>query len=234
MSTRRALLAAIATLTLTLGAAFSPAMAAAPVARTSASAPDRHHRSGPLLWDAIASLPLSGEDRTGYKRSSFKHWIDADHDGCSTRAEVLIAEAVTPPQVGPGCTLTGGQWYSYYDDTTVDQASSLDVDHLVPLAEAWDSGAYAWTPAQREAYANDLDQPYHLVAVTARANRSKADKDPAEWLPPSESAWCRYIAEWTAVKINWGLTVDAAEKTALTTTAQDCPNSPLPDLADAS
>ncbi|GLW22924.1 hypothetical protein DI270_000515 [Microbispora triticiradicis] len=76
-------------------------------------------------------------NRTGYKRSSFKHWIDTDHDGCSTRAEVLLAEAVTPPQVGPGCTLTGGQRYSYYDDTTVDHASGLDVDRLVPLAEAW-------------------------------------------------------------------------------------------------
>nr|WP_220502939.1 hypothetical protein [Microbispora sp. H10885] len=104
----------------------------------------------------------------------------------------------------------------------------------MPLAEAWDSGAYAWTPAQREAYASDLAQPYHLDAVTARANRSKADKDPAEWLPPSESAWCRYIAEWTAVKINWNLTIGAAEKTTLTTTAQECPNTPLPDLADPS
>jgi hypothetical protein len=62
---------------------------------------------------------------------------------------------------------------------------------------------FAWTAQQREAYANYLDAPHHLVAVTARSNRSKADKDPAQWLPPHEPARCRYIAEWTAVKQRW-------------------------------
>lgn len=120
----------------------------------------------------------------------------------TVRAKVLIEEAITVPQVGPGCVLTGGFWYSYYD-TVVDAASSLDVDHLVPLAEAWDSGAYAWSPEHREDYANNLQAPHHLVAVTARSNRQKADKDPAQWLPLYERARCRYIAEWTVVKRTW-------------------------------
>ncbi|MEU0487530.1 HNH endonuclease family protein [Streptosporangium sp. NPDC006013] len=128
--------------------------------------------------------------------------------------------------------MTGGSWYSYYDDTVIDNASALDVDHLVPLAEAWDSGASAWSPAQREAYANDLDESHHLVAVTARSNRSKADKDPSQWLPPYEPARCRYVTEWTAVKWRWALTADTAEKNTLTTLARDCPNVPLPTSAD--
>ncbi|MEU6778626.1 HNH endonuclease family protein [Nonomuraea angiospora] len=182
----------------------------------------------PLLWDAVADLPVRTENRQGYQRTSFRHWIDADRDGCNTRAEVLLDEAIEPPQVSARCTLTGGLWHSYYDDVTVDQASALDVDHLVPLAEAWDSGAYDWTAQQRQDYANDLSAPYHLVAVTARSNRSKADQDPADWLPPYEPARCRYITEWTAVKVRWGLAVDTREKTALTEIAQECPNEPLP------
>ncbi|MGI5292660.1 HNH endonuclease family protein [Nonomuraea polychroma] len=201
------------------------ASAAAPAAQAAAPA------ETVTLWDAVAALPTAEEARSGYTRSSFRHWIDSDRDGCSTRAEVLIAEAVTPPEVGHGCTLNGGTWYSYYDDVTVAQASALDVDHVVALAESWDSGAHAWTPERREAYANDLDQAHHLVAVTARSNRSKADKDPAGWLPPHEPARCRYIAEWTAIKTRWQLSVDEQEKAALTMVARQCPNILLADAS---
>ncbi|MEV1167414.1 HNH endonuclease family protein [Nonomuraea sp. NPDC049784] len=214
---RSAILAAALVATLI---AASPSQAAAQ--RLAAAA------APPLLWDAVADLPVSTENRQGYQRTSFKHWIDADRDSCNTRNEVLIDEAIEAPQVGERCTLTGGRWYSYYDNVTVGQASALDVDHLVPLAEAWDSGASNWTPQQREDYANDLSAPYHLVAVTARSNRSKADQDPADWLPPYEPARCRYVTEWTAVKVRWGLTVDTREKAALTEIAQGCPNEPLP------
>ncbi|MEU4574658.1 HNH endonuclease family protein [Nonomuraea sp. NPDC023979] len=179
-----------------------------------------------LLRDAVASLPTGTESRDGYERSSFRHWIDADRDGCNTRYEVLIEEAVTPPEVGSRCALVGGQWHSYYDDITVEQASELDVDHVVPLAEAWDSGAHAWSPAQRQTYANDLSDPNHLVAVTARSNRQKADQDPSTWLP-IEPVRCRYIGEWTAIKLRWELTVDNVEKDTLTSLAAECPNEPI-------
>ncbi|GLW07229.1 hypothetical protein Misp01_23590 [Microtetraspora sp. NBRC 13810] len=160
-------------LTSVLGAALpGTAMAATPATAPAAPPPET---GPPLLYDAIDALPVATETRDGYTGTSFRYWIDANRDGCSTRFEALIAEAVSPPQIGPGCILTGGSWYSYYDDVTVGQASGLDVDHLVPLAEAWDSGAAAWTPEQREAYANNLDAPHHLVVVTARSNRSKAD-----------------------------------------------------------
>ncbi|MGW2214047.1 HNH endonuclease family protein [Nonomuraea sp. NPDC001684] len=181
----------------------------------------------PLLHQAVADLPVATESRDGYKRTSFKHWVDADGNGCSARYEVLISEAIDAPTVGAQCKLSGGAWYSYYDDTVVDDAGKLDVDHLVPLAEAWDSGASSWGAARREAYANYLDAPEHLVAVTARSNRSKADKDPADWLP-IDAVRCRYISEWTAIKRHWGLSADQREKDTLTSIAAACPNAPLP------
>ncbi|THA47842.1 HNH endonuclease [Streptomyces sp. A1136] len=119
-------------------------------------------------------------------------------------------------------SVTGGVWWSCYDDTTVTEASKLDIDHMVPLAEAWDSGASAWTPVRREAYANDQGQLSSLVAVTARSNRSKADQDPAQWLPLAPDAVCRYGAEWTATKLRWGLAVDEAERERLLDIAAGC------------
>ncbi|MGW6877656.1 HNH endonuclease family protein [Streptomyces xanthophaeus] len=173
---------------------------------------------------AVSALQLAAEDRTGYQRTSFRHWNSGDlpSDGCNTRQEVLLAEAVVYPEIGPGCTLTGGVWWSYYDDREVTPAGALDIDHMVPLAEAWDSGASAWTAQRREAYANDQGQAASLVAVTARSNRQKADQDPAQWLPSSPEALCRYGAEWTATKLRWGLAVDEAERERLWDIAAGC------------
>jgi hypothetical protein len=127
------------------------------------------HAGPPMLWEAVADLPVAAESREGYKRSSFNHWVDADRNGCDTRREVLVAEALDPPQIGPGCELSGGRWYSYYDDKVVYSADDLHIDHVVALAEAFDSGASAWSAAQREQYANYLDRPEHLIAVTGRS-----------------------------------------------------------------
>ncbi|MFE7135430.1 HNH endonuclease family protein [Streptomyces sp. NPDC057638] len=173
---------------------------------------------------AVSRLPLGLEDRTGYERDSFRHWntgLDPS-DGCHTRAEVLIAEAVEPPTVGARCALTGGRWLSYYDEVPVTSAGALDIDHMVPLAEAWDSGASDWTAGQREAYANDQGAEASLVAVTARTNRQKADQDPADWLPPAPGALCRYASEWTATKLRWNLAADEAEQDRLFTVAASC------------
>ncbi|OMI34354.1 putative secreted protein [Streptomyces sparsogenes DSM 40356] len=179
------------------------------------------------LRQAIADLPVADENRTGYERTKFRHWVDADRDGCNTRAEVLIEEAVEPPTVSAGCVLTGGTWHSYYDDADQTEARALDIDHMVPLAEAWDSGASAWSAGERQAYANDLDDERSLVAVTARENRRKADQDPAEWLPSATGALCRYVTEWTAVKTRWGLSADWREAAALVELAADCPDEEL-------
>ncbi|MET9603405.1 HNH endonuclease family protein [Streptomyces sp. NPDC006459] len=176
------------------------------------------------LASAVSSLRVAEESRTGYQRGAYRHWNAGDDpaDACNTRNEVLIGEAVQAPTVKPRCALTGGSWYSYYDGQTVTNPGALDIDHMVPLAEAWDSGASAWTPAHREAYANDQGQYSSLIAVTARSNRSKSDQDPAEWLPPHPEAICRYTAEWTATKLRWDLAADPAEHQTLTQLAALC------------
>ncbi|MFE6887993.1 HNH endonuclease family protein [Streptomyces sp. NPDC057694] len=85
------------------------------------------------------------------------------------------------------------------------------MDHLVPLAEAWDSGAGTWTAKEREAYTNDLGDAPSFIAVSAKTNRSKGDKDVAEWLLPFEGDRCTYVSDWVATKMRWQLTVDPAE-----------------------
>ncbi|MEU8604732.1 HNH endonuclease family protein [Streptomyces parvulus] len=177
------------------------------------------------LTEAVAALPIAAESREGYDRDAFRHWnTGADPtDGCNTRAETLIAEAVEPPAVGAKCRLTGGRWFSYYDQVWVTSASRLDIDHMGPLAEAWDSGASTWSAQRREAYANDLGAEVSLVAVTARSNRSKSDQDPATWLPPAAEVHCRYVAEWVGTKLRWSLSADEAEAAAVREVAADCP-----------
>jgi hypothetical protein len=177
-------------------------------------------------------LIVAADHTTGYNRALFKHWIDADKDGCNTRVEVLIEEAVTKPKVGAKCTLTGGKWLSAYDGKSVSKASDLDVDHMVPLAEAWRSGAWKWSSSQRQAYANDLDDERALIAVTLSTNRSKGDKDPALWMPAKEQ--CSYVENWIAIKVKYSLTVDAKEATKLNTLTNSCglsvSSTPIPTL----
>jgi hypothetical protein len=176
------------------------------------------------LRAAVSGLPVAAEVRTGYQRSLFPLWIDSDGDGCNTRFEVLIAEATTRPTVGSGCTLSGGRWLSYYDNAVWTDPADLDIDHLVPLAEAWDSGARNWTTAQRQAYANDLGDSRDLVAVTDNVNQAKGDRDPAEWMPSYAPVRCRYLAEWVVVKLRWRLSVDSTERSTLASLAAGCTN----------
>lgn len=196
----------------------------APPAAAASSSPG----GGKSLTAAVKRLPVAAERRVGYKRDAFHLWIDADHDQCDTRKEILISEAVKKPEQGDNCALTGGEWRSYYDEKTVTVARSLDIDHVVPLAEAWDSGASKWTADQREQYANDLKDPRALVAVTLSTNRSKGDRDPAEWMPPSKAAYCQYVSDWVSTKLTWKLSVDQAELDKLTELAADCPSTSIP------
>ena len=206
--------------------ALPAALIAGPAQPASASA----SYSAPLRT-AISSLRVTAEIRTGYVRTLFPHWIDADGDGCDTRNEVLIAEATVSPRVssrvGSRCGLTGGRWYSYVNDTSYLATSSLDIDHVVALAEAWDSGARTWTTARRRAYANDLGDPRSLVAIKDSVNQSKGDRDPAGWMPPYAGATCRYVTDWVAVKIRWRLTADPAERATLVRIAATCANTTL-------
>jgi len=174
------------------------------------------------LYTAINDLVGATEVRTGYDREKFPHWVDADGDGCDTRREVLIAESETTVTVGSGCSLSGGRWFSYYDRVSWTDASRIDIDHMVPLAEAWDSGARNWTTAQRRSFANDLGDYRPLVGVTDSVNQAKGDQDPATWLP--KYGKCRYLREWVAVKLRWRLTVDTTERSAMKSLAASCSN----------
>lgn len=162
--------------------------------------------------DVLARIPIRREQPAGYARSKFRHWVDADGDSCNTREEALIDESTSPAQVDPfGCKVIAGDWYSTYDKVTVTDPSGLDVDHVVALKEAWDSGAGRWTAAQREAFANDLSDPRALVAVTASSNRSKGEKDPPQWMPRNTAVHCTYLSDWVAVKSRWSLSMDESE-----------------------
>jgi hypothetical protein len=165
-------------------------------------------------------LVIAEDKNSGYKRSAFKHWIDVDKNGCNTRAEVLIEEAIVKPKIGPKCKLTGGKWLSTYDGKTITNASQLDVDHLVPLAEAWRSGAWKWTAGQRQAFANDLDNSEALIAVTLSTNRSKGDKDPSLWMPAKDQ--CVYVQNWISIKVKYSLAVDVKESEKLNSFISTC------------
>ena len=180
------------------------------------------------LTKAIAKLRVAADAAAGYDRDLFAGWKDADGDGCDTRDEVLIAEAVVKPSVGPRCSLTGGRWLSRYDGRIIENASALDIDHMVPLAEAWRSGASAWDAVTRAAFANDLGFAGSLIAVSASSNRSKGDRDPALWLPPRAEALCTYVGDYVATKLRWKLTIDVREKAALIGVANDCRTTTVP------
>jgi hypothetical protein len=178
----------------------------------------------------LSQLVTTSEHTAGYDRAKFTLWTDADHDGCDTRDEVLIQEATTRPHVGAGCALTGGQWRSRYDGVTTNDPSTFDIDHLVPLNEAWKSGAWNWSSATRTAYANDLSYRADLIAVTAHENRSKGDREPQDWMPQRTAYACTYLKHWVAVKWRWHLTVNAAERSFLTSGLTTCgwPRDPRP------
>jgi hypothetical protein len=161
----------------------------------------------------LAELRVAEPSDVPYVREAFPHWVE--HDGCDTRSRVLIAESTVPVTLGDDCTVVRERWRSPYDGAILASPGGLDVDHVVPLAEAWRSGAWAWSDDERRDFANDLEVPYALVAVTSGVNRAKGDRDPATWLPPRVDAICAYVTDWVRVKVRWRLTVDAAEHTAL-------------------
>ena len=168
----------------------------------------------------LASLTVNAEGSTsGYSRDLFPHWI-IQSGTCDTREQVLKRDG-TGVTVDSSCHPTAGKWYSVYDAVWVTDSSSVDIDHIVPLAEAWKSGANAWTTARRQQFANDLTIA-QLIAVSASSNRSKGDSDPSEWKPTNTSVHCIYAREWIWVKYTYGLSLQSAEKTALTQMLGTC------------
>jgi putative cell wall-binding protein len=207
--------AVVLVLTLSVLGAVAPA-ASAQAASYSAS-----------LREAVRQLAVVAEDNVGYDRDAqFGDWVDLDGDCQSTRHEVLIAESqIAPTLSSSGCTVTSGRWVPFYDDRTYTLASELQIDHVVPVAEAWGSGAQTWTQQRRVAFYNDLGFDDSLIAVAGAVNQSKSDRGPEQWLPPTNA--CRYLAAWTGVKVRWGLSADQAEQAAMVEQADACPSTTI-------
>jgi len=167
----------------------------------------------------LSQLTVANEDRTGYDRDLFPHWI-TQSGACNTREVVLERDGENVEQ-SSSCAATSGSWFSVYDGATWSAAADVDIDHLVPLAEAWDSGADSWTTSRRQSFANDLTRP-QLIAVTDNVNQAKGDKDPAEWMPSVSSYACTYVRAWVQVKYYYDLSVDSAEKSKLTSVLNGC------------
>lgn len=169
----------------------------------------------------LAALPVEAEDSmTGYSRDLFKHWITPSGTNCSTRESVLGRDGDNV-SVGTDCYPTKGSWFSEYDGVTLRSPSDVDIDHVIPLAEAWRSGAQQWTATQRQNFANDLDGP-QLIAVSASSNRSKGDQDPSTWMPTRTTYHCTYVRMWIGAKYRWGLSLQSSEKTALSNELATC------------
>ena len=187
----------------------APAHAAPPGIPTKATAQNQ-----------LNALTVAAERNAGsYDRDLFPHWITIS-GRCNTRETVLKRDG-TSVVTSTSCAATSGRWYSPYDGVTWTAASDLDIDHVVPLAEAWRSGASSWTTSKRQNFANDLTRPA-LIAVTDDVNQAKGDKDPAAWQPPRTDYRCTYSKMWIATKHYWRLTLQTSEKTALQTMLNTC------------
>ena len=156
-------------------------------------------RSTTVLHVTISQIPPVLPD---YDRDDWKHWVDADRDCQDARNEVLIAESRTTVtyRTERKCKVAAGEWLTPYNNTIVTDPSKLDVDHMVPLGNAHDSGAWNWSANRKEQYANHLDDPQHLIAVTASANRSKGARGPEDWKPEDRAYWCQYAVDWIRIK----------------------------------
>ena len=178
-----------------------------------------------VLRVTVSAVPATLPD---YDRHDWKQWTDADRDCQDARNEVLIAESRTAVayRTDRKCRVTTGEWLAPYSNTIVTDPGRLDVDHMVPLGNAHDSGAWQWSAEQRERYANYLEDPQHLIAVTASANRSKGARGPDQWKPEDQTYWCQYAVDWITIKSTWKLTVTQQEHTALVQLLNTCAQRP--------
>jgi hypothetical protein len=214
----------------TTPAADAPADAVSEAAQQAqASAP----AGGRTAADVLATLAVKGRaPKTGYDRDQFgPQWADVDRNGCDTRNDVL-ARDLTDEAVKAGthdCVVTSGTLADPYTGRTIafvkGDGSSVDIDHVVALSDAWQTGADRWDEARRTALAND---PLNLLAVDYSANRQKGDGDAATWLPPERGYRCAYVARQVAVKAAYGLWVTQAEHDAIAGVLQGCPAEPVP------
>jgi Protein of unknown function (DUF1524) len=184
---------------------------------------------------ALAALPVKGRaPRTGYDREQFgQSWRDIDRNGCDQRNDVLARDlADVAYRVGTrSCVVQTGLLADPYSGQTVpfqrgqDTSDDVQIDHVVALSNAWQTGAQQLDTAARERFAND---PLNLMATEGAVNQAKGDGDAATWLPPARGFRCAYVARQVAVKAKYRLWVTAAERDAIARVLSACPGQELP------
>ena len=144
----------------------------------------------------------------------------------------MIAESLEPVEYEDDqeCRVATGRWYGAFTGSYVDAPGDLDIDHMVPLKNTHDSGGWTWTSERKEAYANDLTDPRHLIAVTSGANRSKGARGPEEWTPPDLDYWCEYATNWAAIKQQWELTMTSVESEIVMDMLGTCEDPPAVEV----
>ena len=186
---------------------------------TATSAREEHSVShlSVLVAPRLANIPA-------YDRDEWRHWTDEDGDCQNTRQEALIEESATPVTYADfgQCRVAAGDWTGPYTGGRFYDPGALDIDHMIPLANAHWSGGWAWSLERKRQYANDLSYKGHLVAAKASANRSKGSDGPEDWRPSVRSYWCQYAIDWVTIKETWGLTASAAEADALAEMLKTC------------
>ncbi|OPG05288.1 HNH endonuclease [Microbispora sp. GKU 823] len=188
------------------------AVAIAPQAAADAGAPARR-----MLAQLKVAKPLS---LRGYSHRRFQpRW--AHHKGECDAREVVLTRQGRGVRRNGACQAVKGVWHSPYDGKVLKSVKQIDVDHVVPLAYAWRSGAKRWSQAKRRAFANDLSRP-ELVVVSHSANMAKGGQGPQSWRPPRRAYWCRYATSWITVKHHYRLLVTRAEKVALLNMLRTC------------
>jgi hypothetical protein len=169
--------------------------------------------------DPLSGIPIQPEHAdTPYHRVHWMpggSWADADGDCQDGRQEILIAQSTIKPALTKDtCSVVSGLWVDPYTGETTTNPSDVEIDHLVALKEAHDSGGATWPPAKKQAFAQDVTSGNLFVVMTS-TNRSKSDRDPGEWLPANKDRACWYVKQWTAVKRKTGVSVDKAEADAI-------------------
>ena len=180
--------------------------------------------------ELLATLAVKGRaPKTGYERTQFGNgWTTTN--GCDTR-EIILHRDMENPIVGDGCKVLSGTLYDPYTGGTItfkrgaETSAAVQIDHVVALSNAWQTGAQQLTKERRVALAND---PLELLAVDGPANQAKGDGDAATWLPSNKLFRCQYVARQIAVKAKYSLWVTAAERDAMNKILSGCPGQPLP------
>jgi hypothetical protein len=173
----------------------------------------------------LIALTISAQTHANtYDRDQdFGGWVDVD--GCKNARAVLLIRTSSVPVTftrQSACTVKTGRWTDPWSGVTTTVAHDFQIDHTVPLANAWRSGAWSWTHQRRVAFANNLTDRLHLVPILASENGSKSDRGPDEWKPPNQSTWCRYALVWDRIKAKWHLSATRAEWDALVAMEATC------------